>query len=502
MSGKSKGGSSRAADTSGGLSITSDDINYLVYRYLQESGFVHSAFTFGYESFVNKLNIDGHQVPPGALISILQKGLQYCEVEAEVASDGQDYELEAPATLLQAASDMVSGARRKPAQQRKRQKTKDGGGGGGGASRGAQTIDVAPEDCRVLKGHQKEVFVCSWNPSHALLASGSGDSSARIWNLEGGSFRSTVLDHNAGPAGTNGGDSASKDITTLDWNPDGTKLATGCYDGLGRVWSKDGKLLQTLQHHSGPIFSLKWNAKGDLLLSGSVDKTAIIWDAATGKVKQHFKCHAKATLDVDWRDNDSFASCSTDNHIYVCKLGQSEPVRKYSGHKDEVNAVKWDPTGTLLASCSDDCTAKVWSVDSPTCKLDLHGKDGHAKEIYTIKWSPTGPGTSNASRKLLLASASFDTTVKLWDVHGGGKCCATLQGHSLPIYSIAFSPTGEYLVSGSIDKSVGIWSVKDGSLIKKHRGEGEIFEVAWNAEGNQVAACFSNSTLSIIDFRM
>ena len=47
----------------------------------------------------------------------------------------------------------------------------------------------------------------------------------------------------------------------------------------------------TLGNHKGPIFSLKWNKKGDLLLSGSVDKTAIIWDGRTGEVKQQFEFH-------------------------------------------------------------------------------------------------------------------------------------------------------------------------------------------------------------------
>jgi transducin (beta)-like 1 len=158
---------------------------------------------------------------------------------------------------------------------------------------------------------------------------------------------------------------------------DGTKLATGCYDGLGRVWSKDGELIASLQQHRGPIFSLKWNKRGDMLLSGSVDKTAIIWDAESGEVKQKFACQEGATLDVDWRDNTSFASCSTDNHIYVCKLGEEEPLRKFSGHKDEVNVVKWDPTGSLLISCSDDCTAKVWKVEEPNCVLDSQGVQWH-----------------------------------------------------------------------------------------------------------------------------
>ena len=52
-----------------------------------------------------------------------------------------------------------------------------------------------------------------------------------------------------------------------------------------------GVLKNTLNKHKGPIFSLKWNKKGDCLLSGSVDKTAIIWDAKTGDVKQQFEYH-------------------------------------------------------------------------------------------------------------------------------------------------------------------------------------------------------------------
>lgn len=54
---------------------------------------------------------------------------------------------------------------------------------------------------------------------------------------------------------------------------------------------------------------------------------------------------AAPTLDVDWRDDVSFASCSTDKQIFVCQLGAAEPLMRLSGHTDEVNAVKWDPAG-------------------------------------------------------------------------------------------------------------------------------------------------------------
>ena len=75
----------------------------------------------------------------------------------------------------------------------------------------------------------------------------------------------------------------SRDVTTLDWNCHGTMLATGSYDGQARIWNDNGVLLRTLSKHIGPIFSLKWNKKGDRLLSGSVDKTAIVWDPLTGE---------------------------------------------------------------------------------------------------------------------------------------------------------------------------------------------------------------------------
>ena len=83
-------------------------------------------------------------------------------------------------------------------------------------------------------------------------------------------------------------------------------------------------------------------------------------------MKQEFAFHDEPTLDVDWRDEDSFASCSTDRMIYVCKLNQPNYLRRFEGHRDEVNAIKWDPSGNLLASCSDDHTAKARPPPSRT----------------------------------------------------------------------------------------------------------------------------------------
>lgn len=385
----------------------------------------------------------------------------------------------------------------------------------------AEAID--DEDVTRLEGHTGEVFICAWSPATSQLASGSGDATARVWSVPAGPsgrqaqgslgdpivlVHTPVADDAAeGAEGAEGDEKRefeskdrnknSKDVTTLDWNGEGSLLATGSYDGAARIWDADGTLVNTLSKHKGPIFSLKWNKKGDYLLSGSVDKTAIVWDAKTGEAKQQFNFHAAPTLDVDWRNNVSFATSSMDHMIYVCKLGESKPIKAFKGHKDEVNAIKWDPTGTLLASCSDDYTARVWSLKQDEC---VHELKEHTKEIYTIKWSPTGPGTNNPDLPLMLASASYDATIKLWDAEEG-RCVHTLRRHTEPVYSVAFSPDGKYLASGSFDNRLLIWDVQKGELVKTYKGDGGIFEVCWNKDGTKVAAAYSNNRVTVLDFK-
>lgn len=68
------------------------------------------------------------------------------------------------------------------------------------------------------------------------------------------------------------------------------------------------------------------------------------------------------------------------------------------------------------------------------------------------------------------------------------------------VYSVAFSPNGDYLASGSLDKRMNIWSVKEAKIVKTYHTDGGIFNVCWNKEGNKVAACFSNKVF-VFDIR-
>ncbi|XP_032827700.1 F-box-like/WD repeat-containing protein TBL1XR1 [Petromyzon marinus] len=501
------------------MSLSSDEVNFLVYRYLQESGFSHSAFSFGMESRVSRASINGALVPPAALVSVLQKGLQYVEADMSVSEDGSAFRPIELLSLVDAVMPAVVSSRPhayRPSSQQPGTPPKNGGGPPmngvddyGAHALGEPLVDGPDEGSvqllnkvSVLRGHESEVFICSWNPALDLLASGSGDSTARIWDVREGpggapaeGSSQLVLRHCIHEGGQDV--PSNKDVTSLDWNSEGTLLATGSYDGFARIWTKDGNLSSTLGQHKGPIFALKWNKEGNYILSAGVDKTTIIWDAQTGEAKQQFPFHSAPALDVDWQTDDSFASCSTDMSIHVCRLGEEEPIRTFRGHTNEVNAIKWDPSGTLLASCSDDMTLKIWSMKQDTCVHDLQA---HSKEIYTIRWSPSGSHSGHPNSGQMLASASFDATVRLWDVESG-TCTHVLTRHTEPVYSVAFSPDGKYLATGSFDKCVHIWNTQTGSLVYSYRGSGGVFEVCWNYTGERVAASASDGTVCVLDLR-
>jgi len=480
--------------------VCSDEVNFLILRYLLESGFSHSAFTFGHETLAYKSTIDPSSVPSGALISLIQKGVQLLEIEAKIDQGAEKVEYQWCHELLKREKKGTrprDGHTTEKADKRKKVDKADPKEGVCTRSTAATSAhrvtngedgDVKSGQVVCLQGHGGEVFTCRWHPKMTLLATGSGDATARIWSIgdDAATSSSVQLPHD------------NKEVTTLDWSGDGKLLATGSYDGVARLWAETGALKYTLTQHTAPIFSLQFNKEGRFLLTGSVDQTAIIWDAKAGRSKQQFAHHTGAVLGVDWKDDFTFASCSQDMSICVGRLGDTQCLRKWEGHTHEVNACEWDPENLgLLASCSDDRTAKVWAFEEEGPQPRWNFTD-HTREIYTLKW---GRGAAVSTLPLLLATASFDCTVRLWDVTEG-RCQQALAKHTDSVYSISFSPDGRFLASGATDKYLNIWSVKTGAVVKRYQSDGGIYEVDWNAAGTKVACSCNDKTCRVVDLRM
>jgi hypothetical protein len=117
------------------MSFSTDEVNFLVYRYLHESGFYHSAYVFGQESHISQSNINGALVPPRALISIIQKGLLYVEAEIATGEDGNERSIECLSLIDAVMPDVV--VSRKGA-------TGGGGSAAGGSSGATASAGGAP----------------------------------------------------------------------------------------------------------------------------------------------------------------------------------------------------------------------------------------------------------------------------------------------------------------------------------------------------------------------
>ncbi|PMB47616.1 protein kinase [Fischerella thermalis CCMEE 5330] len=291
-----------------------------------------------------------------------------------------------------------------------------------------------------LKGHANMVQTVAVNSDNQLLASGSSDTTIKLWDLESGKLLRSLGRWFSGH---------SSMVSSVAFSPDGEILASAGWDETIKLWLiSSGKAIRTLRNHSNCVNSVCFSPNGQMLASGSADCTIKLWQVSTGREIRTFAGHTDTVWSVAWSPNrEVIASGSADYTVKLWYINTGQEIRTLRGHSFFVNAVAFSPDGEMIASGSADSTIKLWLVSTgqEICTLT-----GHSNSVWSLAFSPDGEW---------LASGSWDKTIKIWHV-STGKETYTLTGHLNYIRSVAYSPNGQILVSGSDDDSIKIWQCR------------------------------------------
>jgi WD40 repeat protein len=222
--------------------------------------------------------------------------------------------------------------------------------------------------------------------------------------------------------------------------------------------------LLILVGHNDGVAAVAIAPDGGTALSGGFDNEVRLWDLTAGQELRRFNGHTAPVLGVAFsRDGRRALSASLDRTVRLWDVPSGRELRRFEPFPTGVTCVAFSPDGTRLAA---------------GC--------GFAKVIHTVKQAPGLHLLENMEwRRPPFPACS----VSVWDVETGRRV-HELQGHGDEVTSVAFTPDGKRLVSGSFDRTVILWDLETGKEMRRFRGHtGAVFGVAVSPNGKRLLTC-------------
>jgi WD40 repeat protein len=365
----------------------------------------------------------------------------------------------------------------------------------------------------LLEGHTRPIRDAAFSPDSRQLVT-VGDT-PRIWRLDNGNLTDTF-----------GGLRA--ELTSVAFNPEGTRILTGGEDRIARLWEVAGPPPIELAGHGDAVNTVAFSATGTFVLTGSDDGTARLWqpreDPVLGIVGSHGAPVAAASFSPDgslilsagadgtarlWRVHAGLAvtlhhggALTRARFVARGKLvltagedGTAQLWRVAGGariatlrHGAPIRAISAARDGSVLVTAGDDGTARIWSRAGGQLHVLRHGG-----KLFAAALSPD---------ERLVATAGTDDVVRVWDVQTGALL-RSLEGHGDDVTTVAFDRSGKRLATGAADGGAGIWDPFSGKLLHNLEGGGseELTTVRFSPRGDLLVTAATDGAVRIWDVR-
>ncbi|MBD2525729.1 AAA-like domain-containing protein [Nostoc sp. FACHB-133] len=291
-----------------------------------------------------------------------------------------------------------------------------------------------------LQGHDAAVYAAAFAPDSKMVATASTDGTVKLWHVDG-TLLKTLKE------GTGG-------LWDMALSPDGKLIAVGG-DKTVKLWHKDGQFLGEIDAHKGIVYGIKWSPDGKIIASASPDGTVKLWQP-DGALLRTLKLDGSALWDVAFSpDGQAIAAIGSRGTLAIWKL-DGTLLQAIDAHQVVTMGVNFSPDGKTVASASTDGTVKFWKIDPLSTLIDTSVPHkahltlkGHTEAVMRVVFSPDGE---------IIATASLDNTVKLWNKNG--LLLKTLTGHTSVVMGVSFSRDGNFLASASHDQTAILWDVQ------------------------------------------